>query len=219
MKKGTSNDLLSKLSSVMKTKSAEVKGKLFDYIANPNAQAQSQNPGIQCEFFFFFNAEKFIFFFLAGIQEKHVSSSERNGKRYRNVAPVFSIDDDHEGHDLHSEESQDDEKEEIVSIQSYVKQPEVIKHFKCQEVQVNGSMYDSFLLVTATHIIVLRDLGRKDQGKVIVSKIRVKNLIKMIIFQIIIFLGPTPLAKHRKNHRQKTPPRLNHFQIWIPRWR
>jgi hypothetical protein len=147
MKKGSSNDLLSKLSSVMKTKSAEVKGKLFDYIANPNGQGQGATA--------------------TTVQEKHVSSSERNGKRYRNVAPVFSIDDEN---DMHSEESHEmSDKEEIVSIQSYVRQPEVIKHFRCQEVQVNGSMYESFLLVTATHIVVLREVGKKDQGKVIVS--------------------------------------------------
>lgn len=62
-----STDLLGKISAAMKSKSAEVKGKLFDYIVNPN-----NSP----------------------VQERHVSSNDKMGKRYRNVAPVFSIDDD-----------------------------------------------------------------------------------------------------------------------------
>lgn len=54
----------------MKSKSAEVKEKLIDYIVNPN----NSSP----------------------VQERHVSSSDKIGKRYRDVAPVFSIDDDHD---------------------------------------------------------------------------------------------------------------------------
>lgn len=68
-KSAQSTDLFGKISAAMKSKSAEVKGKLFDYIVNPN-----NSP----------------------IQERHVSSNDKMGKRYRNVAPVFSIDDDQE---------------------------------------------------------------------------------------------------------------------------
>lgn len=62
-----SGDLFGKISAAMKSKSAEVKGKLLDYIVNSN-----NHP----------------------VQEWHVSSDDKIGKRYRNVAPVFSIDDD-----------------------------------------------------------------------------------------------------------------------------
>lgn len=68
-KSSQSSDLFGKISAVMKSKSAEVKEKLIDYIVNPN-----NSP----------------------VQERHVSSNDKIGKRYRNVAPVFSIDDDHE---------------------------------------------------------------------------------------------------------------------------
>lgn len=64
-----SNDLFGKISAAMKSKSAEVKEKLIDYIVNPN-----NSP----------------------IQERHVSYDDKIGKRYRDVAPVFSIDDDHD---------------------------------------------------------------------------------------------------------------------------
>lgn len=62
-----SADLFGKISAAMKSKSAEVKGKLLDYIVNSNSHP---------------------------VQEWHVSSDDKLGKRYRNVAPVFSIDDD-----------------------------------------------------------------------------------------------------------------------------
>ncbi|XP_063222902.1 TBC1 domain family member 23 isoform X2 [Bacillus rossius redtenbacheri] len=65
-----SSDIFGKLSAAVKLKSAEVKGKLFDYIVNPTG---------------------------SGNAERHVSSSDKLGKRYRNLAPVFSIDDDQEG--------------------------------------------------------------------------------------------------------------------------
>lgn len=66
-KSAPSGDLFGKISAAMKSKSAEVKGKLMDYIVNTNNHPP---------------------------QEWHVSSTDRDGKRYRNVAPVFTIDDD-----------------------------------------------------------------------------------------------------------------------------
>lgn len=66
-KSAHSTDIFGKISAAMKSKSAEVKGKLFDYIVNPNSSP---------------------------VQERHVSSSDKMGRRYRNVPPVFSIDDD-----------------------------------------------------------------------------------------------------------------------------
>jgi hypothetical protein len=54
----------------MKLKSAEVKGKLFDYIVNPTG---------------------------SNAVERHVSSADKLGKRYRNMAPVFSIDEEDGG--------------------------------------------------------------------------------------------------------------------------
>ncbi|XP_058446241.1 TBC1 domain family member 23 [Malaya genurostris] len=146
-------DLFSKLSLVMKSKSAEVKGKLFDYISNPN-------PSVP-------------------VTEKHVSRNERNGKRYRNVPPVFSIGEEQDEDDLgpssfndsvSSQAGTPETPEDVVSIQAYLKGPDVIRHFKCQEVHTNGYMYDSFLLVTASHIIVLRELDRKDKARITVRR-------------------------------------------------
>lgn len=64
-------------SAAMKSKSAEVKEKLFEYIVNPTGSSQGA--------------------------ERHVKSSDKVGRRYRNMAPVFSIDDDAGMYDLRNE--------------------------------------------------------------------------------------------------------------------
>lgn len=148
-------DLFSKISAAMKTKSAEVKGKLIDYIVNP---AQGPN-GVANQ--------------AGNLNEKHVSSTDKNQKKYRNLAPVFSIDEDNE--DMASVlENDDDEvdgqKDEIVSINAYLKSPDVKANFKCQEVHMNGCMYDSYLLITDNQIVVLRENGKKDQARIIVRR-------------------------------------------------
>lgn len=153
------SDLFSKISTAMKIKSAEVKGKLFDIIVNPSMANAGPNT----------------------IVEKHVSSSEKNGKRYRDVAPVFSIDDENDDqsptgpdglgdpHFLASKSHTADTKE-IVVLSQYLKSSDVVNSFKCQEVHMNGSMFDSHLIVTQTHLIVLRELPKKDTAQVIVRR-------------------------------------------------
>lgn len=143
------SDLLGKLSAAMKIKSQEVKGKLLDYIVNPNANT------------------------IPAQIDKHANSTDKNGKRYRNVAPVFSIDDDNENNVAVTPASvlDDEETKEIVSMQSWLKNPDVIDVFKCQEVKVNGTMYQSNLIITDSHLIVLREIpGQKGVAQVIVRR-------------------------------------------------
>lgn len=138
--------LFSKLSSAMKAKSQEVKGKLIDYIVNPTSASNSG--------------------------EWHVSALDRKEKRYRNVPPVFSINDDEEEsrydsrHDLYSADS----AEEIVEIRTLMKDKYTIDSFPCQEVLVNGYMYDSYLIVTNTHLVILRETSNKGMAKVMARR-------------------------------------------------
>ncbi|XP_034099423.1 TBC1 domain family member 23 [Drosophila sulfurigaster albostrigata] len=148
----SSTDLFSKFSAAMKSKSAEVKGRLLDIIVNPssngaNATAAANNgagaPSLAA-------------------QERHVSAKDRNGKRYRNVAPVFSIDDENE--DAYDAGEKDaplaaGETKEIVNLNQYFKTADIINAFKCQDVHMNGYMYDSHLIITPTQLVVLRELG------------------------------------------------------------
>lgn len=155
-KQGSSSDFFNRFSQVMKLTSAEVKGKLMDIIANPSNSATSTTAtgetGSQ-----------------QAVQQRHVSAADRNGKRYRNVAPVFSIDDEHDG-DLEPVDAK-----EIVSLNNFLKYPDIMNAFKCQEVHMNGYMYDSHLIMTPTHLIVLRELGR---GK---AQIIVRRLLANIV--------------------------------------
>jgi TBC1 domain family member 23 len=144
-------DLFSKLSSAMKTKTSDVKSKFFDYIANPTSSTGEQK------------AEEII--------EKHVSMSEKNGKRYRNLAPVFGLHEDDEP-DPNSADFTEDEvdNKDLINIQEYIKSiPEIVQTFKCQEVQINGAMYDSFLVLTSKRIEVIREL-ENGKGKVFTKR-------------------------------------------------
>ena len=55
----------------MKLKSVEMKEKIAEYITNPSSSSNS-------------------------IAERHVSSSDKVGKPYRNLVPIFSIDEEHQ---------------------------------------------------------------------------------------------------------------------------
>ncbi|XP_043584646.1 TBC1 domain family member 23 [Bombus pyrosoma] len=123
----------------------KVKGKLFDYIVNPSASV-------------------------------HNNIENRNGKdldfvkRQKKTGPVFSIDDDQEL-DMTMTNNESEEPIEVVSIQQWLKDPKLLHSFKCQEVKVNGDLCDSILLVTDTHLIVLREIQeRKGAAHVIVKR-------------------------------------------------
>lgn len=147
-------DLFSKLSTAMKSKTSDVKSKFFDIIANP-----AQSSGHQKE----------------EVTEKHVAMSEKNGKRYRNLAPVFGLDEDEPdmGADFTEEEA---DNKDLINIHDYVKKSaDIVETFKCQEVQINGAMYESYLVLTPKRIEVIREL---DNG---MGRIHVKRPLSNIV--------------------------------------
>ncbi|KAM3964193.1 LOW QUALITY PROTEIN: TBC1 domain family member 23 [Aphomia sociella] len=147
--------LFSKLSSAMKAKSQEVKGKLIEYIVNPNSTISNG--------------------------EWHVSANDKKEQRYRNVPPVFSIND--EDDDSRSEMRRDGNNvemlDEIVDINYFLKEHKVIDKFPCQEVLVNGYMHDSYLIVTETHLVVLRDIPNKKGIAQIMSRRPLSTIVKI----------------------------------------
>lgn len=148
--------LFSKLSSAMKAKSQEVKGKLIEYIVNPNATG--------------------------GNGEWHVSANDRKDQRYRNVPPVFSINDEEE--DLRPDLKRDvtdssDLLEETVDLNAFLRENNVVDSFLCQEVLLNGYMYDSCLIVTETHLIVLRDVPNKRGMYKVLSRRPLSTIVKI----------------------------------------
>ncbi|CAB3223425.1 unnamed protein product [Arctia plantaginis] len=148
--------LFSKLSSAMKAKSQEVKGKLIEYIVNPNS---TYNNG-----------------------EWHVSPVDRKGQRYRNVPPVFSIndeEDDSRSDSLRRDLADSDSLEEIVEVNLFLKDHNVVDNFQCQEVLLNGYMHDSYLVVTETHLIVLRDIPNKRGAAKVMSRRPLSTIVKI----------------------------------------
>lgn len=138
--------LFSKLSSAMKAKSQEVKGKLIDYIVNPTVTSH--------------------------LGEYHVSALDRKERRYRNVPPVFSINDeeDETRADSRRDLSITKSLEEIVEVNKIVRDSATVNSFPCQEVLLNGYMYDSYLVVTETHLIILRETPNKGMAKVMARR-------------------------------------------------
>ncbi|XP_021341052.1 TBC1 domain family member 23-like [Mizuhopecten yessoensis] len=120
--------LLGKISNVVKSKGAEMKQKLTDYIKNEHQ-----------------------------LPERHVSNTDRVGKRYRNMENVFSIGDDDDAEDP-TMGSSDDERKETISLETWLKKPNMVYTCKCQEVISNGYMYPTYLFVTDSHLYVLREI-------------------------------------------------------------
>ncbi|XP_073989266.1 TBC1 domain family member 23 isoform X1 [Rhodnius prolixus] len=138
-----SRDIFGKIGAVVKSKSVEVKEKLLEYIVNPSG---------------------------ADV-ERHVKPSDKIGKRYRNMAPVFSIDDEHEPQDIGwNMVEEDDSQFEVVSLSSWRDRNDIIETFECKELKMNGETYESELLVSKSHVYVLRHTGKRDSAKVIVRK-------------------------------------------------
>lgn len=177
----SSSDLFSKWSAVMKTKSAEVKGKLLDYIVNPNAPNGAGGANASTSGGAHLGARM-----AAG-------QPSASGDPYRHMGSVFSIDEDQEDSvvsDLPPSRmtansssgstatdyrggaggSSFADQREIVQLSSFLKSPDVIKAYKCQEVHLNGHTYDSHLIVTGTHLVVVRDLGRRGEAQAIVRR-------------------------------------------------
>lgn len=70
-----------------------------------------------------------------------VEKKTQEPRRARHTAPVFSIDDDHDP-DIVMSTPESEEPVEVVSIQMWLKDPQLLHSFKCQEVKVNGYVYD-----------------------------------------------------------------------------
>ncbi|XP_008553627.1 TBC1 domain family member 23 [Microplitis demolitor] len=152
MKNKSNSDLFGKIGMAMKLKSQEVKGKLFDYIVNPSTSVTSSN--------------------------KDDKKDDEPTKRSKSTMPVFSIDDVHDP-DMVISNPENEQPVEVVSISQWLKNPQLLHSFKCQEVKVNGYVYESHLLVTDSHLIVLREIpGRRDAAHVIVKR-PLSNIVRI----------------------------------------
>ncbi|KAK6173494.1 hypothetical protein SNE40_016935 [Patella caerulea] len=149
-KESSMDSLFGKLSTVMKSKSAEVKEKLTNYIKNDQMAP-----------------------------ERHVSNTDKVGKRYRNMASVFTIGDEDEGEDGYGGVSSDDEPREIVSLDTWLNKPEIIYHCKCKEIKTTGFMHNSYMLITNSHLYVLREIPKQKNMVYIQSRRALGSIVKI----------------------------------------
>uniref|UniRef100_A0A7N6C172 TBC1 domain family member 23 n=1 Tax=Anabas testudineus TaxID=64144 RepID=A0A7N6C172_ANATE len=121
--------LVNKMTFALKSKSVNVKEKMISFIENTSAPV-----------------------------DRHVSSSDRVGKPYRGVKPVFSIGDEEEydTDEIDSSSMSDDDRKEIVNIQTWINKPDVKHHIPCNEVKETGHMFPSKSgLLTLTLIVCI----------------------------------------------------------------
>lgn len=139
-----SKDIFGKIGAVMKSKSAEVKDKLLEYIVNPTG---------------------------ANSNERHVSPNDRRGKRYRGGATVFTIDDSPTVPDtvFGGDEDEDVSQFETVTLSEWRTRPDLLASFDCTEIKMNGQTYDSELFVSESHVYVVRK-GSRGRGELVVKK-------------------------------------------------
>ncbi|XP_061681809.1 TBC1 domain family member 23 isoform X2 [Syngnathoides biaculeatus] len=144
--------LVNKMTFALKSKSVNVKEKMISFIENTSAPV-----------------------------DRHVSSSDRVGKPYRGVKPVFSIGDEEEydTDEIDSSSMSDDDRKEIVNVQTWINKPDVKHHIPCNEVKETGHMFPSHLLVTATHMYCLREIGARKGFAYIQSRQALSSVVKI----------------------------------------
>ncbi|XP_016116416.1 TBC1 domain family member 23 isoform X2 [Sinocyclocheilus grahami] len=144
--------LVNKMTFALKSKSVNVKEKVISFIENTSTPV-----------------------------DRHVSSSDRVGKPYRGVKPVFSIGDEEEcdTDEIDSSSISDDDRKEIVNIQTWINKPDVKHHIPCNEVKETGHMFPSHLLITATHMYCLREIAARKGFAYIQSRQPLNSVVKI----------------------------------------
>ncbi|XP_072901242.1 TBC1 domain family member 23 isoform X2 [Hemitrygon akajei] len=144
--------LVNKMTFALKSKSVNVKEKVISFIENTSVPV-----------------------------ERHVSSSDRVGKPYRGVKPVFSIGDEEEydTDEIDSSSMSDDDRKEIVNIQTWLNKPDIKYHFPCNEVKETGHMFPSHLMVTASHMYCLREIPSRKGFAYIQSRQALTSMVKI----------------------------------------
>ncbi|XP_043522340.1 TBC1 domain family member 23 isoform X2 [Frieseomelitta varia] len=81
--------------------------------------------------------------------------------------------------DMTMTNNESEEPIEVVSIQQWMKDPKLLHSFKCQEVKVNGDLCDSILLVTDSHLIVLREIQERKGAAHVIVKRPLTSIVKI----------------------------------------
>ncbi|KAI9535928.1 hypothetical protein NQZ68_039028 [Dissostichus eleginoides] len=159
--------LVNKMTFAFKSKSVNVKEKMISFIENTATPVDRMSFNLPWP-------EKVV-------PDRHVSSSDRVGKPYRGVKPVFSIGDEEEydTDEIDSSSMSDDDRKEIVNIQTWIHKPDVKHHIPCSEVKETGHMFPSHLLITASHMYCLREIASRKGFSYIQSRQALNSVVKI----------------------------------------
>ncbi|XP_060027934.1 TBC1 domain family member 23-like [Erinaceus europaeus] len=159
--------LVNKMTVALKTKSVNVREKVISFIENTSTPVDRMSFNLPWP-----DRTR---------TERHVSSSDRVGKPYRGVKPVFSIGDEEEydTDETGSSSVSDDDRKEVVNIQTWINKPDIKHHFPCKEVKESGHMFPSHLLVTATHMYCLREILSQKGLAYIQSRQALNSVVKI----------------------------------------
>uniref|UniRef100_A0A8C2BZU0 TBC1 domain family member 23 n=1 Tax=Cyprinus carpio TaxID=7962 RepID=A0A8C2BZU0_CYPCA len=159
--------LVNKMTFALKSKSVNVKEKVISFIENTSTPVERMSFNLPWP-------DK-------GILDRHISSSDRVGRPYRGVKPVFSIGDEEEydTDEIDSSSISDDDRKEIVNIQTWINKPDVKHHIPCNEVKETGHMFPSHLLITATHMYCLREIAARKGFAYIQARQALNSVVKI----------------------------------------
>lgn len=158
--------MVDKFSNLFKSKSNNMKNKLIDYMGSSlSAATVSSSASI--------NIKK--------DSSKHVSSSDKIGKLYRNQGNMFAIDDTNDDN-LNDKETKGTEVE-CVNLNLWLKRPDTLNNFKCfykEKTDKKSEWIPGFLLLTKTHLFGLTEKkNRKNQMVEISVRHPLSSIIKI----------------------------------------
>ncbi|RMX51497.1 hypothetical protein pdam_00014843 [Pocillopora damicornis] len=111
--------------------------------------------------------------------ERHVSEKDRQSKLYRNVQPVFSIDDEDEEGDNGSASSEEETRKEAVNIDTWLHRKDVVASFKCHQIIRSGYLTPSYILLTDVQMFILREIPKRDGWAFIQNRHHLTSVVKI----------------------------------------
>ncbi|XP_050423895.1 TBC1 domain family member 23 [Adelges cooleyi] len=126
------NELFSKLSGAMRSKSFEVRGKLMDLLSSNTSSTKNEK----------INNEK--------------------TKMYRNMAPVFSIDEDD---NIQDSDDELNDTSNNTSLSELLNKSNIVASFDCHHIRNEGKLIPGKLLLTNNHMVIV-EVDTKDPNKI-----------------------------------------------------
>lgn len=167
-KLNSETSMLNKFSNVFKSKSTDIKAKLKDYVGN-SLTATATTPVVSSKVP---TTKK--------ESPKHVSSTDKIGKLYRNQGNLFAIDDAND-EDEESEKESRDHEVECVNLNLWLEKPDILNKFKCfyrEKTDKKSEWIPGHLLITKTHLFGLTQKKSRKNGMV---EITVRHPLSSII--------------------------------------